>query len=58
MPEYIDPLMPIKIICKQHGEFYMTPLNHILGYGCPVCDHEDPASLEEKLLDSWDKLLA
>lgn len=27
----------IKIICPEHGEFTMTPSNHLKGYGCPTC---------------------
>ena len=27
----------IKIICPNHGEFMITPSNHLKGYGCPTC---------------------
>ena len=27
----------VKIICPQHGPFYMPPLRHLLGYGCDKC---------------------
>lgn len=27
----------IKIICKEHGEFYQTPMKHLQGQGCPKC---------------------
>lgn len=25
------------IICREHGEFWMTPASHLQGHGCPVC---------------------
>jgi len=57
--EHFCPLEPMKIFCKveDHGFFYETPLRHLLGYGCPVCDIEDPDSLSEKLHDSFEKLM-
>jgi DNA-binding ferritin-like protein (Dps family) len=27
----------IKILCKEHGEFYQTPETHLWGQGCPRC---------------------
>ncbi len=27
----------VKIICKEHGEFFQTPHNHLKGQGCPIC---------------------
>lgn len=27
----------VRIICPEHGEFYMTPAHHIKGQGCPIC---------------------
>ena len=27
----------ICIICKEHGEFWQTPNNHLNGSGCPKC---------------------
>ena len=35
---YMD--IPITIICKEHGEFTMTPQKHLEGHGCPECDAE------------------
>ena len=34
---YINNTTNICIICKQHGDFYQTPKNHLKGYGCPTC---------------------
>jgi len=35
--EYKNNNSKIKIICLLHGEFLMTPKNHLLGYGCKIC---------------------
>lgn len=35
--EYIKTNKNVKIICRNHGEFQMTPLNHIAGQNCPKC---------------------
>lgn len=37
--EYLTSHTKIKIICKDHGEFWQTPSNHIHfgGRGCPKC---------------------
>lgn len=33
------------VICKKHGDFVVTPNNHLKGEGCPICKN---SSLEEK----------
>ena len=35
--EYINSQTNIKIICKEHGEFYQMPLNHLKGNQCYKC---------------------
>jgi hypothetical protein len=35
--EYIKNSSKICIICKEHGEFWQTPANHIRGRNCPKC---------------------
>ena len=36
--EYNNHITKVKIICKDHGLFEITPKNHALdGYGCPRC---------------------
>ena len=35
--DYINKTTKVCIICPIHGEFFMTPHNHILGQGCPKC---------------------
>lgn len=35
---YVNQKTPVKIICKEHGEFFQLPSNHYWkGQGCPVC---------------------
>ena len=31
----------IKILCKKHGVFNQTPMNHLKGRGCPKCGNEN-----------------
>ena len=35
--EYINSNTKVCVICPEHGEFYMTPSNHLLGQKCPKC---------------------
>lgn len=37
LSEYVKSRIPIKIICKLHGEFCQTPTNHWSGKGCIRC---------------------
>jgi len=34
---YINSRTKIKIICKKHGEFEQTSIQHLKGSGCPKC---------------------
>ena len=38
--EFINATKKVCIICKTHGEFYMTPNSHLSGQGCPKCATE------------------
>ena len=43
---YIDAKTNVIIICKEHGEFIMTPNNHLRGRGCPKCfNHYSKSSI-------------
>ena len=42
--EYKNTAIKVKIICPIHGEFYKTPMNHLIGQGCPMC-----SSLNKKM---------
>ncbi len=35
--EYSGTHIPVKIICREHGEFEQTPNNHLAGHGCQTC---------------------
>ena len=34
---YINTSTKVCIICREHGEFWQTPNNHLFGAGCPTC---------------------
>lgn len=36
--EYINSSTKVCIICKEHGEFWQLPLNHLRGNQCPMCN--------------------
>jgi hypothetical protein len=38
--EYVDSYTPVKVICPEHGEFIITPTQHLRGRGCRVCFHQ------------------
>lgn len=35
------------IVCKEHGEFYTQPIDHLHGRGCPSCAHKISRSEQE-----------
>jgi hypothetical protein len=35
--DYINSITKIKVTCKSHGDFEITPNNHLRGKGCPKC---------------------
>ena len=35
--KYIKSNIPVIITCPEHGDFTMTPQNHLRGQGCPKC---------------------
>lgn len=37
---YINAASKLIVICKTHGEFFITPNNHLRGKGCPPCGKE------------------
>ena len=39
--EYVNSRTPISIICPEHGEFLMTPRQHLVGCGCYECGKEN-----------------
>lgn len=39
--DYRHDMHKVIIVCKQHGNFLMTPNNHFQGNKCPKCDYEN-----------------
>ncbi len=35
--EYSGAFTPVKIICREHGEFEQKPNKHLSGHGCQTC---------------------
>lgn len=35
--EYVNAVVKVKVICKEHGVFLSRPSDHIRGHGCPKC---------------------
>ncbi len=35
--KYLAARIPVKIICREHGEFEQKPTKHLSGYGCKSC---------------------
>lgn len=35
--KYLNAIKKIIIVCKKHGDFSITPNNHLRGKGCPIC---------------------
>ncbi len=35
--EYSGTYIPVKIICREHGEFEQKPIQHLGGHGCQTC---------------------
>ena len=44
---YTAAIDKVPVICKEHGEFWMTPQNILAGHGCPVCAGNIQLSTEE-----------
>ena len=42
--DYVDALTKVCIICPKHGEFWMTPRQHLVGCGCYECGKENFSS--------------
>ena len=57
---YINAMTKVPILCLKHGTFWMTPMNHLLGQGCPKCSgrglntEEIIELFKEKHGDSYD----
>jgi hypothetical protein len=45
--EYINNATPVKLICKEHGEFLQNPGLHMTGAGCSKCSNTHQYTTEE-----------
>ena len=45
--EYKNNRTKVCIICPEHGEFWQTPNNHLIGQGCPICSGNVRLTKEE-----------
>ena len=44
--------------CPRHGDFLATPDEHLQGYGCPICRHEEVMSKLKEINDYLEKNLS
>lgn len=57
---YVNSKTPLKIICKEHGEFQQIPSEHMSGKGCRFCAHqafhplESLAIISPEIAQQWD----
>lgn len=51
--EYKNSKIKVIIICKEHGEFEMTPNGHLRGNKCRKCKYENHGILLKKPLDTF-----
>ena len=45
--DYKNNQTKVCITCKEHGDFFQTPLHHLGGHGCPKCNGGASSSTEE-----------
>lgn len=57
---YVNSKTKVCITCLEHGDFWITPDNHILGQGCPICRYVKSASAIRKnindVIDSFKQI--
>lgn len=46
---YVNYKTPVIIICPDHGEFTMRPINHQQGKGCRLCNRKNKTSTKKKV---------
>lgn len=51
--EYVDSHTKVCIICPEHGEFFVSPNNHVRGKGCKQCAVEKNANRCRLTLDDF-----
>ena len=51
--EYNGCNNPVKIVCKKHGIFEMTPTSHLIGHHCPECVREKILKLRRSTTEDF-----
>ena len=51
--EYKNQKTTVRIICPEHGEFFMTPGAHLAGQGCRKCSNEKLSKERTKPNEQW-----
>ena len=52
---YVRPKEKVCIICKEHGEFWQKPYNHLNGQGCSKCRYKMLSSKYKKTTEQFIK---
>lgn len=53
--EYVNNRTKVCIICPEHGEFWQTPKNHLIGDKCPICGNVQISLKKKKTTEQWVK---
>ena len=54
--KYVNAKTKICVICCEHGEFYVTPNNHLRGKGCPECGKIKKKEASKYTKEEWIEL--
>ena len=52
--EYVNAKTKVKVLCKNHGVFYMTPDNLSQGKGCKLCGYENTIRLQTRSFEDFE----
>jgi hypothetical protein len=50
---YVTAPKKVIVICKKHGEFNISPNNHLRGKGCPLCGRDRSRVAKLKFFDDY-----
>lgn len=50
---YVNAHSKLKVICKEHGEFLITPNNHLRKKGCPSCGRKKSQKSKFKYFEEY-----
>ena len=49
--KYVNNIIPVNIICKEHGSFFQKPLHHLNGCNCPKCSRDKYKLKKQKFIE-------